>query len=452
MTEKSAPFLNGFTISSKDASSKAFPAVLPNLEISKVAQQRLKFVYPSCVVSASSLSNPQNSASATTSGNHTPQRSPSANDGHQCPSFALTLYPLLEELHSFYSEMPDIQHSMRYAQKMLFDIESGREVDKNDLAQAQKFRLAVEGLRVALNSAARRSLKETQSNINVVQFENLSYDDKCHLVLVQALQQQLKKFTTVVAVMDASSLAGIRKYWNTVVTPEVALLAEQCFACSDLDAVNGVALDSKKLEKQFAMVGASTVTAMGIASLSWWAPFSSFTKILILKVPTVAKLGLMQTKRNAMLAAFKVMYPAAKVATPGKLLLSPASQVSMMMKTATSAGKARAISHSLVTTAERASLSAIRTAFYCLMRKHHGKSTGIQPWLMLGSTVAVGAGVLANGKAIESAIEAAPAASAVARLGRGLENLQHAFLALSQDDQMPVWTNLYNSLYGLSKH
>jgi hypothetical protein len=56
-------------------------------------------------------------------------------------------------------------------------------------------------------------------------FSELQSVEKCHILLVQALRIQLREFGSVVAIVDASCLARIRRHWNTPVPSEITQLA-----------------------------------------------------------------------------------------------------------------------------------------------------------------------------------------------------------------------------------
>ncbi|XP_024539592.1 uncharacterized protein LOC112349416 [Selaginella moellendorffii] len=356
-------------------------------------------------------------------------------DSREFPAYASSFYALLVDLHDAYRELPGMNTALAHARSLLFDVEQGRPVDQTELAGAQKFRLAVEGLRIALAAAGSRSDSSTRRFRKAPKFEEMSGADQGDVLLAQALQEQARAHGSVVAVVDASSIAGIRRQWNTAVAPDVRDRARECFVV-EFDKVGDDDGD-ENLEKKIVGSGGA-VAVVGIASLPWWASATTpFTKVLVLKAPAFVKLGLVQIKRNATVVIAKSVTP----------LLTPGKAFSAVVKSAASAGKARAAAHSVVATAERATLSAIRTAFYCLMRKKQGMSSGGRPWLVLGGSVAAGAGILWSGDRLESAIEVAPAAPSVARLGRGLENLERASRSLSESQPQRVWEDLYKVLH-----
>eukprot|EP01018_Ginkgo_biloba_P032747 Gb_36441 [translate_table: standard] len=378
----------------------------------------------------------------------------------QVPSFAQSFYHLLMDLHEMFNDLPAIDKALVYARKMLADVDKGKEVDCQVLSQVHRFRIAVEGLRVALNSTARSPIKKERNDPKDVNFYELPYEEKCHVLFAQALRRQARKSDRIVAIVDASSLAGIRSYWNTPVPPEVADLAEQCFIsnASETDAEEEDSESRSMLvDKPVVAVGAGAAAVVGVSSFSKIVPVSTFMKMVAFKVPALVKLGLVQTKRTAVVAAgkilspVKILAPAAKGVMPGKLAFGSGAHAPAAMKAAATAEKLRAATHSIIASAERSSLSAMRTAFYGIMRKRKGKATGASPWVTFGGSIFVCTGLLAFGDGIEFAAESAPAAPMIARLGRGLENLRHASRVVSQMDSAQAWEAIYNSLYNVQK-
>lgn len=373
----------------------------------------------------------------------------------QIPSFAHSFYSLLVDLHEMFNNLPAVDRALVCARKMLGDVEQGKEIDCQLLSQVNKFRIAVEGLRVALNSAARTPIPKGEKNLKNANFDDLPYEEKCHVLFAQALRRQARQSDKVVAIVDASSLSGIRKYWTSPVPEAIADLAEECFisGTSDDDA-NGDDSESRSrlVDNPVIAVGAGAATVLGVSSFSKIVPVSSFMKIATLKVPGIMKLGLWQTKRSAAaimgktLTPAKLLIPASKGAIPGKLVYGYGVNAPASAKAAAAAEKLRLATHSIIASAERSSLSAMRTAFYGIMRKRVGRATGASPWITFGGSILTCAGLLAFGDGIECAVESAPAMPTIARLGRGLENLRHASQTLRQVDSAHAWEKIYTSL------
>lgn len=366
---------------------------------------------------------------------------------YECPAFAHSFYPLLADLHNVYRDLPGMSLALERTQKLLRDVDKGKDVNHSELALSQCFRLAVEGLRVALNVAAHSPLKVDKSATSKIHFDDLPYEEKCHVLLAQALKQQAQESQTVVAILDADTVAGIRKHWTTPVPDHVAALAKECLVL-DADMDNE---ETKKkvtlLDKAIVVVGAGAAAAVGLSSLSNFAPVSTAMKIVTFKIPTIIKLGLLQTKKGAIIAMAKLMSPVTKLMVPAAKGFGPSS--ASLLKATSSTAKIRTAAHSVIATAERASLSAIRTAFYNAMRNRHRKGARGRPWVSLGASIAACVGILTFGDGIENAIEAIPEAPTIARLGRGVNSLCHASETLKQAEDSQYWETMYRRLYGL---
>lgn len=59
------------------------------------------------------------------------------------------------------------------------------------------------------------------SNQTQVQFSKLSSTEKSYALVADNIRSQAKKFKNIVAVLDASNLAGLRRHWRTCVHQEV---------------------------------------------------------------------------------------------------------------------------------------------------------------------------------------------------------------------------------------
>ena len=103
---------------------------------------------------------------------------------------------------------------------MLSDVNRGDNVGTHLLSEVYIFRIAVEGLRIALNNAGRLPLnKLADTNSTKTEFCDLPVDDKSHALLAHALRSQTINYKSIVAIVDAGGLACLRKHWNTPVLP-----------------------------------------------------------------------------------------------------------------------------------------------------------------------------------------------------------------------------------------
>ncbi|KAK9287977.1 hypothetical protein L1049_016422 [Liquidambar formosana] len=370
---------------------------------------------------------------------------PSSN--YEVPSFAHSIYPLLADLHDLFVDLPSIGRALAQAQKMLLDVNRGENVDTQLLYEVYTFRIAVEGLRIALNNAGRLAIdKSGNSDVVKTDFSELPVEDKSHALLAQALRSQTKKFKTIVAVVDASGLAGLRKHWNTPLPPEVKdLVGKLVTNCQGDEEVSNHA-DRKRLltSKPVVAVGAGATAVLGASSLSKVVPASTFMKVVTLKVPASLKLILTQTQKAVALAFSKTLGPSKVVASSG-------AKASSALKATASAEKMRAVAHSFIASAEKTSFSAMRTAFYEIMRKRRVRPIGFLPVATFGCSIATCAGLLAYGDGIECAVESLPSAPSIASLGRGIRSLHLASQTARQADSTPIQKSIESLMYRIKK-
>ncbi|KAL9844004.1 hypothetical protein AtNW77_Chr2g0265781 [Arabidopsis thaliana] len=307
---------------------------------------------------------------------------------HEVPPFAQTIYPLLVDLHDIFSDLPSIGKALANARRMLSDVNRGESMDTEVISEVYLFQIAVEGLRIALNNAGRLPIKNMGSSSRTeVQFSQLSSEDKSYALMADLLRNQAKKFKNIVAIVDACSLAGLRKHWKTF--------------------------------------GAGATAIWGASSLSKAISASPFFKIVTFKVPGSLNLFLTHTHKAVTFAFTKVAVPS-KAMAPG--FASSGAKSTSLVKASLSAEKIRAVTHSIIASVEKTSLSAMRTAFYEIMRKRRAKPIGTLPLVTFGASLATCAGLFAYGDGIECAAMSLPSAPSIANLGRGIQNLHEASL------------------------
>lgn len=344
---------------------------------------------------------------------------------YQAPPYAQSVYILLADLHDIFVDLPSIRKALVYAQKILVDIGRGNYVDAKLLSEVHNFRIAVEGLRITLNDIARLPAnKMNNARSRNVEFLELPDDEKGYVLLAQALKSQTKRFRSIVAIVDASSLAGLRKHWNTPVTQEIAELAERCFTRYENDGEEMAENTDRKsflANNPVVAVSAGASAMLGASSFSKVVPMSTFMKLITYKIPASLKIGLASMQRTVAFALTKTL-GSSKIIAPS---LASSGAKSSVLKVAASTEKIRAVTHSVIASAERTSFQAMRTAFYQIMRRR-GRPIGFVPWASFGCSIAACTGLYVCGDGIECAAESAPAAPAIACLGRGLRNLHQA--------------------------
>ncbi|KAK9288437.1 hypothetical protein L1049_016894 [Liquidambar formosana] len=353
---------------------------------------------------------------------------------YQAPPFAQSIYPLLTDLHKIFVDIPSIEWALAYAQKMLFDVDRGEPVNGQLLSEVQTFQIAVEGLRIALNNASRCPISKMELSSSArMEFSELPADDKYHILLAQALRSETKNSKSIVAIVEAGSLAGLRKHWKTPVSWEVEDLVKQFFTKCEGEE-QGLAshkADTNKLliEKPLVAVGAGATAVLGASSIPKVSAISTFMKMLTLKVPVSLKLFLTYGQKAATISMGKFLGPS-KVVAHG--IASYGAKTTSVLKAADSAQKIRAVAHSVIVSAEQKSFSIMRTAFYEIMRKRRVQPIGSMLWVTLGCSLTMCTGLFMYGDGIECAAESLPSAPSIACLGRGIRSLRRASQEVTQ--------------------
>ncbi|XP_073008232.1 uncharacterized protein [Typha latifolia] len=376
---------------------------------------------------------------------------------YQAPSFAKSFYPLLADLYDIFSDLSSIGKALVSVQKLLGRIHEGEPVDGQILSDVYIFRIAIEGLRIALNNAARCRIDRTENVKSTnVEFFELPSEEKSHLLFAEAIRSQARKFGSVVAIVDASCLAGIRRHWNTPIPPKVAALADQCFSHyeddDDIDVDEEISMDNMDqkglwTDKPVVAVGAGATAILGASSLSKAVHASTFFKLATYKVPVALKYGLAQLQRTAAIGLTKIL-------TPPKILSHGIANVgakTSTMKFTASAEKIRTVTHHMIASAEKTSLLAMRTAFYEIMQRRRTQSVRFAPWFTFCCSMAACSSLLMHGDGIECAAESVPSVPMIASLGRGLQSLHHTSQEVKQMNGTKIQESLQSLMYSLKK-
>ncbi|CAL9170591.1 unnamed protein product [Musa hybrid cultivar] len=359
------------------------------------------------------------------------------NFNYKVPLFAQSFYPLLTDLHDIFIELPSIGKALVSVQRMLADINDGKPVNTQTLSSVYIFRIAVEGLRIALNNSARFSMERTKkSNSTEIEFFELPSEEKSHVLFVQALRSQAKKFGSVVAIVDVGCLAGLRRHWNTSVPLNVSESTDTCFTKyhdDDPDANDEKVVENMKrkgllAERPVVTIGAGATAVLGASSLSKVVPASTIVKLATYKIPAILKLSLAQLQRTATIGLGNIL-GSSHFLTHG---LTSAGAKTSTLKFTASAEKIRAMTHTMIASAERTSLLAMRTSFYEIMRRRGVRPVRFASLATFGSSMVACSALLAYGDGIECAAEALPSIPMIASLGRGLQSLHQASQAVRE--------------------
>lgn len=366
---------------------------------------------------------------------------------YEAPGFARTIYPLLEDLYNIFGDLPSIGKALAHVQKMLLDVNRGEVLDKRIVSEVYAFRIAVEGLRIALNNKGLRPVSRKGGvKSDKVEFSELPVDDKSHALFAQAIRSQSEKFKTIVAVVDASSLAGLRKHWDTPLPVEVKDLVGELITNSEGKGVMLNQSDKKRLltDKPMVAVGAGATAVLGASSLTKVVPASTLVKVVTFKIPTPLKIGLSQMQKVLAFA-----FGPSKVVAPG--LATSGAKTSGVMKAVASAEKIRAAAHSVIAYSEKTSISVMRTAFYEIMRKRKVRPIGFLPWATFAGSIGTCSGLLLYGDGIECAVESLPAAPSIACLGRGIQHLRETSQAVMQTEGSRIQASIESLIKRIKK-
>lgn len=357
---------------------------------------------------------------------------------YEAPQFAKCVYPLLVDLHDIFKDIPSMGIALACSQKMLCDVSKGEIADNRLLSEVYAFKIAVEGLRIALNNAGRVI---TNPEPVKCEFSELPVDDQAHSILAQALRSQTKKYKSIVAVVDASGLAGLRKNWKTPIPPEVKEMVDQLIINleDDSECSDGCKRKWKLADKPVVAVGAGATAVFGASSLTKVVPASTLIKVATLHIPASLQIVLSQTQKAILLALGKMK------------LVAPGMAKGSTLKAVASAEKIRAVAHGVIASAEKTSLSAMRSAFYEIMRKRHIKRVGVLPWATFACSIATCGGLLTFGDGIECAAESIPSAPSIASLGRGIQSLHEASKVVRPAESSRVQKSIESLIHKFKK-
>ncbi|KHN20628.1 hypothetical protein glysoja_044215 [Glycine soja] len=268
------------------------------------------------------LSSGANAGSVLEKGNEEIQPS----NSYETPGFARSIYALLEDLYSIFGDLPSLGKALAHVQKMLLDVNRGEVFDKRTVS---------EGLRIAPNNKGLRpSNRKGAAKSDNIEFSEIPADDKLHTLFAQAIRSQTDKFKTIVAVVDAIALAGLRKHWDTPLPVEVKELVGELITNSEVKGVMMNHSEKKWLltDKPMVAVGAGATAVFGASSLTKVVPASTLVKVITFKIPTSLKISLSQMQKVLAFAFghYKVVAPG--IATSG-------AKTSGIMEAAVSAEK-----------------------------------------------------------------------------------------------------------------
>lgn len=321
---------------------------------------------------------------------------------YEAPPFAQAIYPVLVDLHDIFSIIPAIKQALTSAQEMLSSVNKGVPVDSKVLSEVHTFRIAIEALRTTLNDSARFPLKD-KKKISRLEFSQVSSEETSNAICAQAIKNQAIKFGSLVAIVDAGKLSGLRKHWTTPVPPEIADLTDQCFThYSNDDADEKIETELMTDEHKVA-VGAGATAVIRSTYLLKSVPAYALIKLATSKLPASVKFGLEQLQRTAEIGG-----------KPSNLNLSASAEM------------IRSMALGLITLAEKTGLLAVQTSFYELMRRKQGSSVRLRPLTAFCCSMATCTGFMLYKDGIRCVADSVASFPTIASMGRGLESMQQA--------------------------
>lgn len=445
--EQSSGFqLQGSCLLAGNANSASYSTLKRLCLTNNLQEEMVKALIPSLELFISASNSSETGSQASLHGSK-----PSSD--FQVPPFAESVYPLLEDLYSIFTNLPSMGKTLASAQQMLVDVGKGGPVNVQLFSEVLNFRIAIEGLRIALNDAGRGPIdRKENGSLTRLEFSELPSEEKCHALFAQSIRNEAKKYGTVVAIVDAAALSGLRKYWNTSVPQEFLEFASQCCISpydnevkAHEDATANQEGKRKLLaDKPVVAVGAGATAILGASSLSKALPASTLVKVTTFKIPASLKFGFAHLQRTAVLVIHKIFGSV----MPG---VSGFGANSSTLKAAVSAEKIRSVAHTVVASAQRTSFLAIRTSFYEIMRRRHVKSVRVVPWVTFGCSMAACAGLLVYGDGIECAAGSISSVPTITSLGRGLLDLRQASEQARQSNGTKIREALQSLAYNLQK-
>jgi hypothetical protein len=132
-----------------------------------------------------------------------------------------------------------------------------------------------------------------------VEFLELPVDDRSQVLFVKSIHSQTGKFKTIVAVVDASALAGVRKNWDNPLPGDIKEIVGELITDSDGKEVSLNHGDRKWLlaDRPVVEVGARATVVLAMSTL---------TKVVTFKTPSSFKIVLrqMQKRKKTMLLIY----------------------------------------------------------------------------------------------------------------------------------------------------
>ncbi|KAM5556967.1 hypothetical protein ABKV19_024379 [Rosa sericea] len=221
---------------------------------------------------------------------------PEVNQPAQCsfevPQFVQSIDPFFVTIHDkLVHVFPSLGTALDHVRKIYDRVNRGEAVDALVVSEVYPFRRVVELLRCIDNDEGRLPINRMNTILSRIEFSELALEDKKHALSAQALRSLTKRFKTIVAVVDAKDLQGLRKYWYTPIPPEYKDLAAQIVTRYEGEAARPVLQGSSFSELVQASIIMNVKAKVRIPTpsdfviraaenTSWWAMRTAFYEMM----------------------------------------------------------------------------------------------------------------------------------------------------------------------------
>ncbi|KAL6127942.1 hypothetical protein ACLB2K_071303 [Fragaria x ananassa] len=186
---------------------------------------------------------------------------------------------------------PSFGTALAHVRKIFDHVNRGEAVDALAVSKVYPFRSMIELLRSFKNDQGRLPISRMNTILSRIEFSELALEDKIHALSAQSLRSLTKRFKTIVAVVDAGDLKGLRIHWYTHIPQEYKDLAVHMVTRYEGEAARPVARGSSfsELVKASIIMNAkaklripttSDFVIRAAENTSWWAVRTAFYEMM----------------------------------------------------------------------------------------------------------------------------------------------------------------------------
>lgn len=215
-----------------------------------------------------------------------------AQSNFEVPQFVQVIDPFFLAIHDQAVHVfPSFGTALAHVRKIFDHVNRGEAVDALAVSKVYPFRSMIELLRSFQNDEGRLPISRMNTILSRIEFSELALEDKIHALSAQSLRSLTKRFKTIVAVVDAEDLKGLRKHWYTHIPQEYKDLAVHMVTRYEGEAARPVARGSSfsELVKASIIMNAkaklripttSDFVIRAAENTSWWAVRTAFYEMM----------------------------------------------------------------------------------------------------------------------------------------------------------------------------